>query len=94
MPGWAVSQGRVLNQLVGMVKGLQTNFRDVKAELHEVRDELAQVRMHAGLAHAEAEEAMEKVTMVEDQMNEMSGKMLTRTDVETIVADTMNGDPR
>eukprot|EP00959_Pyramimonas_sp_CCMP1952_P142725 2988136-Pyramimonas_sp.AAC.1 len=65
----------------------------MKAELHEVRDELAQVRTQAGLARAGAEEAMEKVTMVEDQMNEMSGKLLTRIDVETIVADTRKGIP-
>ncbi|CAK0838469.1 unnamed protein product [Prorocentrum cordatum] len=69
-PAWALNQGRILQQLVGMVRGHQDN-------LHEAKDEIAQVRLQARMAHSVAEDAMEKVTGLEEQIHVTGGSFMT-----------------
>ena len=81
---WAINQGKILNQMADMVKTLQ-------GYLKEVKEEIASVKVKADLAHATAEEAMDRVTGTKDQINASTNHMLTKEEVRSMITEPLEG---
>ena len=79
-PLWAKRQEQLLMQMNEMIT-------HIKNEMSQIKTEVSHIKLQAGIAQSTAEEAIARVGELEEQMQDVEDKMMTREDINKIISD-------
>ena len=82
-PGWAARQEGLLNQILSRLSSIEDNFR-------EMQTDIAQAKFQAGVAQSLAEEAMDKVEKMNDNIKNIEESILTRSQVQEMIETSLH----